>query len=116
VEMVLNIQIAILSALSAIAQAQPQPTFEQLAQLVYKNRPQVEQAVSQQVIGGFLYTYRDVSNQDLETYIEFIVSPVGSKYHKVTMKAFSDAMITCRKNFGTAVGELLTGKQHPSEI
>lgn len=116
VDMVMNIQIAILSALSAMAPTQPRPSFEQLAELVYKNRQQVQQVISQQVISGFLYTYRDVSDQDLETYIEFIVSPIGSKYHKVTMQAFSDVMITCSKIFGKAVGELLTGKEPSSEI
>lgn len=114
VDMILNIQIAVISAISAMAPGQPHPTFEQIAETVYKNRPQIQQVISQQVIGGFLYTYHNVSKGDLETYIAFAESPVGSKYHQVTMKALSDALILSSKNFGKAVGDLIAGQyNHP---
>jgi len=115
VDMILNIQIAIISAISAMTPAQPCPTFEQITEMVYKNRPQVKQVISQQVIGGFLYTYHGVSKRDLETYIAFIESPVGSKYQRVTLKALSDALTLSSKNFDKAVGELIVGQYiHPS--
>jgi hypothetical protein len=114
VDMILNIQIAVISAMSAMDPAQPCPTFEQIAEMVYKNRPQIQQVISQQVIGGFLYTYHGVSKGDLEAYIAFVESPVGSKYQKIAMKALSDALILSSKNFGEAVGELIAGQyNHP---
>ena len=116
VDTILNIQIAVISAISAMAPAQPCPTFEQIAEMVYKNRPQVRQVISQQVIGSFLYTYRDVSNGDLETYIAFIESAAGGRYHQVAMKAFSDALILSGKNFGEAVSELIAGQDDRSNI
>jgi hypothetical protein len=116
VDMILNIQIAIISAISTMTPAQPRPTFEQITEMVYKNRPQIQQLISQQVIGGFLYTYHGVSTGDLETYIAFIESPVGSKYHTVTMQAFSDALIQSSKNFGEAVGEMIAGQDNRPRI
>jgi len=116
VDTILNIQIAVISANSAMAPAQPCPTFEQIAERVYKNRPQVRQVISQQVIGGFLYAYRDVPTGDLETYIAFIESPTGSRYHQVALKAFSDALILSGKNFGEAVSELIAGQADRSSI
>jgi len=114
VDMILNIQIAIISTISTMAPGQPHPTFEQIAETVYKNRPQIQQVISQQVIGDFLYTYHNLSKGDLETYIAFIESPVGSKYHQVTMKALSDALSLSIENFGKAISELIAGRyNHP---
>ncbi|MEW6672079.1 MAG: DUF2059 domain-containing protein [Thermodesulfobacteriota bacterium] len=116
VDTILNIQIAIISAISAMSPAPNPPNFEQITEMVHKNRLQVQEVICPQVISGFFYTYRDVSNEDLQTYIAFIESPTGRKYHQVIMKAFSDALIFSGKNFGKAVGERMASQDHDARI
>ena len=84
--------------------------------MVYKNRPQVKEMVSQNAISNFLYTYQDLSERELEQYIAFVESNIGLKYYEVVMNALSESMISASKKLRESIAELSVGDQSPSNI
>jgi len=117
-DLVLNMQISLLLALNSLAQPELQKTYEEIAAIVNTQRNAVKEALSQQAISGFLYTYRDLSNAEFEQYITFIESDTGRKYHDVSLNALSDALIAACQKYAEHLGSLAgEGEaQKPSKI
>ncbi len=115
-DLLLNLQIAIIYAASSAMAAHNPPSFDKVTEMVYKNRPQVKEMVSQNAISNFLYTYQDLSERELEQYIAFVESNIGLKYYEVVMNALSESMISASKKLGESIAELSVGDQSPSNI
>ena len=115
-DLLLNLQIAIIYAASSAVSVDNPPSFEKITERVYKNRPQVKEMVSQSSISSFLYTYRDLSDSELEQYIAFVESQIGLKYYEVVMKALSESMISASKKLGESIAQLTVDDQPPSSI
>ena len=115
-DLLLNLQIAIIYAASSAMAVHNPPSFEKITEMVYKNRPQVKEMVSQNAISNFLYTYQGLSLRELEQYIAFVESNLGLKYYEVVMTALSESMISASKKLGESIAELSVGDQSPSNI
>jgi len=82
---------------------------------IEKTRPHLEAAMKSQVVVTFLYTYRSLSNSELEKYIEFAGSEIGLKYHRTTIAGFKKALIDGSIRWGNSIGELLEDTNKQSE-
>jgi hypothetical protein len=92
INMVLNTQMAMFTAFTAGLPAEQRPSKEQIKTLLEKNRPQLVKMIEQQTIISFLYTYRDLSDKELDAYIAFAQAPAGKKYNAVMLQAINDAI------------------------
>jgi len=103
-----NMQIAISMALMADLPKEEQMTQDQITYMVHKNRVQLKAAYKDQIIASFLYTYQDLSVEELNGYIGFAESEAGKKYHSAMMEAFNAAFVSASEKFGNSLLANLT--------
>ena len=105
VRMALNMQVAMTIAMTATMTPDQQPSIDLIIQEVNKNNAQVRSMVAKEVLLSFLYTYRSLSDAELDRYIAFAESAAGKKYGDVATAAISDAMINACRKLGTLLGQ-----------
>jgi hypothetical protein len=104
VNTVLNIQLAMISAMSAAMEADKRPSFEDVQDLVKKNQPQIQSAMRQMVQIQFLYSYRELSDHEIDRYIQFAESMQGQRYHNVSIRAIDEALVQAARRIGSRLG------------
>lgn len=106
-----NAQIAIVAAMTATMEPAQQPSFDAIIESIEQSRAQVEQMAHQEVLTSFLYTYRTLTDKELDRYIAFAESAAGRKYHEVTVKAINNVFIAVSWKTGTEFGKKIQAKQ-----
>lgn len=107
VEIGVHAQLA--AALAANAMQPPnsrQEPSELMAQ-VETIRPLIESMTRQQVLLSLLYTYRDLSEEDLRGYIEFATAPQGNAFNRLASEAMSRTFVEKSAQLGEVLGELV---------
>jgi hypothetical protein len=56
------------------------------------------------------YMYREVSDTDLEAYVRFNRSPLGTRYNEAVMKAFTEALTRASIGMGPLIQKGLQKK------
>lgn len=107
VEGAIQTQAATLYAVISTKPREQQPPFDEILRQIEKNRLQVEAIVRPRVVAYLLYAYRDQSENDLKKYIEFGMSPAGSKFNSVINAAMKKALISGSIRWGKAIGEFI---------
>ena len=88
--------LAVVTAFSAISPVQrdtKRPTLSEMRSSLDAARPQMEAALRQQIQVFFLYTYKSLSDPEMERYLAFVESKAGKKYHSATTAGISKAML-----------------------
>lgn len=75
-------------------------TQAEIDQLINLTQASMQAELEMLVIGGLLYTYRDVNDADIRRYKTFAQTTAGQNFHQ----AVSDAMIRTMENTGRDVG------------
>ena len=101
---VMNIQLAMITAMSAAMEADKRPSFEDIQDLVIKNQPQVQAAMSQMVQIQFLYSYRELTDYEMDRYTQFAESKSGQRYHNVSIRAIDTALVQAARKIGSRLG------------
>jgi hypothetical protein len=70
-------------------------------------------AAKSETLVSLLYTYRSLTEAEIQQYIEFATSPAGAKYQKVSTAAFNQALFDASIKWGKSIGEAL--KRLPSQ-
>ena len=104
VNTVLNIQLAMITAMSAAMEADKRPSFEDVQDLVKRNQPQIHAAMSQLVQIQFLYSYRVLTDGEIDRYIRFAESMPGQRYHNVSIRAIDEALVQAARRIGSRLG------------
>ncbi|MCX7040862.1 MAG: DUF2059 domain-containing protein [Spirochaetes bacterium] len=89
----LNSQSATVLALTAPMPMEQRPSVEDITRMVNKNQEQVLPYIEHQVVLSFLYTYRTITDAEVERYIVFAQSESGKKYHDVVIQGLHDAVV-----------------------
>jgi hypothetical protein len=105
----INMQIAVTAALVSALPSPHSPTMADIREVVERNRPHIEKEISGEVFQNALYTYRELTDAELEKYLAFIKSDVGVRYHEVVTKGLNDAMLECSKRSGDAIKRVVGG-------
>ena len=111
----LKIQFAVATAIVTSLPAEEQPSFSTIIGEIERNRPQVEAAVRSQTLLGFLYAYASLTDSELQKYIDFGTSEIGTKYHKVTVSGVEKALLDGSIKWGDSIGALLKDLDKQSE-
>ncbi len=114
VTVALNSQIAIIAVLTSGAPPEKRPSLEEIENEVTKNKGQIRSLVEQDTLRSFLYTYRGLSDAEINRYIDFAVSPSGKKYQTVTTEGFTAAITDAARAFGALMVQN-GGKKAPGE-
>jgi len=104
VNTVMNIQLAMMTAMSAAMEADKRPSFEDVQDLVKNIQPQIQAAMSQVVQMQFLYTYRELTDNEIDRYTQFAESKSGQRYHNVSIMAINEALVHAARNIGSRLG------------
>ncbi len=83
----LSVELAMAASLAAMIKGPDLPDFAELKALISERRTTLRGRVGQQVYVNYLYTYRDLSLQELQTYIAFANSDSGNKFLEVVTNA-----------------------------
>lgn len=63
----------------------------------------IEDEITALVIKGLLFTYRSVSDADLQLYINYANSAAGKRYHQAILGAYNSALLDASNKFGQAI-------------
>lgn len=91
VDTTLAVQLGMASALSAF-QGSAGPGFDQLRQMIESRREQTRAVVAQQVYDMYLYTYSEVSVDELKEYIGFLESDAGARFTGVVTNSLQQSI------------------------
>ncbi|MBW2072990.1 MAG: DUF2059 domain-containing protein [Deltaproteobacteria bacterium] len=111
----MNTQFAVTAAIVATLPPEAQIPPDEIMGELEKVRADLKAMLRPQVIMSILYTYRTLSDDELERYIEFSKSRVGSKYQKVTISGFKKALTDGAIRWGHSIGKLLQHTNKQSE-
>ncbi len=72
---------------------QMQAPQERIQKQIKANMPEIKKASEQHLILALLFTYRALTDAELDSYIKFAKSPSGEAYHKSTLAGMNEAML-----------------------
>jgi hypothetical protein len=105
VEIASNMQYS-MGAGMAMANADGKPVdLDALAAQINKAKPQLQQQIAQYIMVSMLYTYQDLSEQELKDYIAFVSSPVGNSFYAAMFGGIDKAFVKVGQHYGKALGE-----------
>lgn len=105
--MLINLTIATIYGLASSAPGgADESVLRRLRQRFEAQRPQLVAAMTQRSIAGFAYTYRDLKDAEVESYVAFAESPAGRRYHEATTIALDNALMEASLELGRQVGAL----------
>ncbi|MEX2473957.1 DUF2059 domain-containing protein [Marinobacter sp.] len=85
------VQLGLATALSAL-KGSDAASFEQIRTQIENQRGTLEGMVNQQVFDSYLFTYRDISEAELASYIRFLESDAGSGFTRVVTNSIQRAV------------------------
>ncbi|MGN7612052.1 DUF2059 domain-containing protein [Magnetococcales bacterium HHB-1] len=104
-KMTKNAQLGMMIAVQSNLPPALRPSLENLNQQLDKQLQNAIPTLKKQVIDSLLYSYRDLSDQELETYIQFSESPPGKQFNRVMLDGFNQAFLDSSKLFGRLLAE-----------
>ncbi len=99
--------IAVATALDSVQPREKRLGPDRVRIQVERQRPQMRQAFDQMGIVHSLYTYQTLSDGELERYVAFAESELGTEYHNVVTRAFEDALLDATASMGKALAEAM---------
>jgi hypothetical protein len=73
---------------------------EQITALVHQQSANIREEIEKKIMEGNVYTYRDLSIDDLKLYSAFLASPAGSRYYDQMLTAFGMVVGDEARSFG----------------
>ena len=106
-EIILVTLLGTATAMDAILPKERQVGAARIRQQMELKRPEVLTGCRQMMRIGFLYTYRTLTDHELERYVTFAESEAGRNYHEKVFAAFKSAMAEAAVENGQAVVRIL---------
>lgn len=103
----LNMQIVSLTAMSSAFPTMSLPSTEALKENFKSYSTNMRQQISSTIMMNSLYTYRQLRLDEIESYIGFIKTDYGERYHRIVHEGINKAFLYCGKQFGKNVGKIL---------
>ncbi len=113
----MNIEVVSVSLLEMLKTMQPQLpaakrlTPDQIDVLVGKIRDMPRDQLVSNIMTSLAYTYRDMSNSELEAGIHFYETPAGKWFNTTSIKAITSAIGKASGEIGGKIGKSLMAKQ-----
>lgn len=82
--------------------------YEQIRQRIEGQRSMLRGMMEQQVYDSYLYTYRNISNQELGLYLDFLESDAGSAFSRVMTNSIQQAITEPVESVGKQMSRFLS--------
>lgn len=92
--------IAIRQGIVEVDPGTPGPSVRELADVLARQRPQIEQRYSTIMLASMASMYEAVGDADLQRYADFLSSPAGEGFNQICIQALRDAMVEAANEFG----------------
>jgi len=110
VDTAIAVQLGLGSALAALSQDSVR--HESLRDQLEAQRPALRAMVEQQVYDSYLYTYQDLSLQELQLYLEFLESGAGQEFTRVVTDSLQRSITEPLDSIGARLTGLMNfGRQ-----
>ena len=116
VEVVMNTQLAIAVGMMAALPEQQRQPIDVIRNQIEQVRPQVRAAMENQTVLAFLYTYRELTADEIRQYLRFARSDVGMRYHAAASEGIEQALTAGSLKLGAMISEVIQATEGQSEI
>ncbi len=116
VEVVMNTQLAIAVGMMAALPAEQRQPVDIIRDQIEQVRPQVTAAMEDQTVLAFLYTYRELTADEIRQYLQFARSDVGARYHAAASEGIEQALTAGSLKLGAMISEVVQATENQSEI
>jgi len=80
------------------------PSFEDVQEELEVNRANVTATMRPLVRDLLVYSYLDLSDDDLQRYVDFSATPSARRYHAAMTEALESALVTASRRLGERIG------------
>lgn len=115
-EVVMNTQLAIAVGMMAALPEQQRQPIEIIRNQIEQVRPQVTAVMENQTVLAFLYTYRELTADEIRRYLRFARSDVGARYHAAASEGIGQALTAGSLKLGAMIAEVFQATENQSEI
>jgi hypothetical protein len=116
VEIFINSNLAIATAVALSLPPESSMLLSEFKKKLEAGRADIENALQEQTRLSLLYTYRSLSDSEIQEYIKMANSPAGSKFNAAGIEAFQRAMVEGGMDFGQAVANVFESVNLKKEI
>jgi hypothetical protein len=116
VEMFINTNMAIATAVILSLPAEARRPLPEIRKELEANRAAIEKTIQEQTQVSMLCTYHPLSDGEIQQYIDFANSPLGSKFNTVSIAAFQQALVEGGIDFGRAVAAVFENMGKKTKI
>ncbi len=109
-ETAIAVQLTLASAISASSDNPQMPSYEDLKKSIEDNRFMMRGVIGQQVFANYLYTYQQLTDQELKAYVDFTASPAGNHYSLVVNESIKNVLLKPSEVIGSKImGNVTSG-------
>lgn len=87
--------------LAATPDTSNKPSLEEIKKSVDSQRLAISAALSQAILSNTAYAYQDLSEEELNSYIQFALSPEGKVYSFEFGEIIAEVLVECAFEAGT---------------
>ncbi|MGI9553621.1 MAG: hypothetical protein ACR2NC_01750 [Thermodesulfobacteriota bacterium] len=116
VDLLTNMQLAQTIALVYALTPENEQALHLAKKRIEEAKPRIKMNLEQIMVSRILFIYQDLTDSEFEQYLEFLETPIGTKYTKISSDAYDVAFTRASFEFGEKVGELLQSKKGKTEI
>ena len=113
VSLALGVQLANAAGATAFMPPDKQTSLARITEEMDQQRPKLEVMMHPVVIGSMLYTYRSLSDAELEEYAAFETSEIGKKYSVVGFQAVQRAFFEGASRYWQSLTDMLKKRKGP---
>lgn len=106
VDTTIAVQLGLATAMSALSSESVH--YEQLEQRIESQRGVLRGVVGQQVYDSYLYTYENISTQEMGLYLDFLESPAGKQFSRVITSSIQQAVMDPVESIGRQMSRFLS--------
>lgn len=107
VDLMMNIQIAVASSLAAAVAPGDLTLVDQFAKAVQSERNEMVSVMKEETVVSMLSTYRTLKDDEIESYIDFATSEIGSRYHDVVKEGFDRGIVNAYRELSKTLVQTL---------
>lgn len=109
-ETAIAVQLTLASAMSASSNSPHMPSYEYLKKSIEDNRFMMRGVIGQQVFANYLYTYQNLTDEELKSYVDFTSSPAGKNYSLVVNESIKNVLLKPSEVIGSKImGSVTSG-------
>ncbi|MBE0486879.1 DUF2059 domain-containing protein [Marinobacter sp.] len=106
VDTTIAVQLGLATAMAALSSNSVH--YEKIQNRLDNQRPMLQGMVGQQVYDSYLFTYRDISLQEMNLYLDFLESDAGGTFTQVVTSSIQESITAPIENIGIQLARFMS--------